>query len=192
MAEKSIGSPSHFGFVFGTVVDRKSDPTQSGQVKVRWETGTISQSDLKDDELPYSRSMLGSQSASLKGIGGPHTGLIEGSRVVGVTISGDGQEVMILGSIPSSGNAAVDGQVQFNSNIPAPAKMQENNGRQQPTYGDKNGVVEEYKNQSVVAWAESSGGPEKTSTNFGSLNDSCGSFGSSEGPHGSSICTLLS
>ena len=191
MAEKSIGSPSHFRLLYGTVVDRKSDPTQSGQVKVRWDIGTINQSDLKDDELPYSRSLLGSQSASLKGIGGPHTGLIEGSRVIGFTVSGDGQEVMILGSIPSSGNAAVDGQVQFNSDIPTPAKVQENNGRQQPNYGDKNGVAEDYKNQSVIAWAGEAGGPEKKPAKYRDLDDSCGSYGSSEGPNGSSTCTLL-
>lgn len=191
MAEKSIGAPSHFGLVFGTVVDRKTDPTQSGQCIVRWEIGTISQSTLKDNELPYSRSMLGSHSASLKGMGGPHTGFVEGSRVIGVTLSGDGQEVMILGAVPSSGNSEIDGKAQFNSDIPTPAKQQENSGEQQPNYGDKNGVAEDYKNESVIKFAADAGGPERTVAKFRDLNDSCGAYGSSEGPDGSSTCTLL-
>jgi hypothetical protein len=192
MAEKSIGSPSSTGLVFGEVVDYTTDPTQTGQVRVRWNTGTISQSDLKDNELPYHPVLHGSHSASFKGIGGPHTGLIKGSKVVGIVVSHDGQEVLVLGSMASSGNSQIDSTTTFDSNIPVVSKMQENNGKQQPKYGDKNGVVEDYKDESVVSWAQDSGGPERNKAKYAELNDSCGSYGSSEGADGTSLCTLLS
>ncbi len=191
MAEKSLGNPSSFGLVIGEVVNRKDDPTQTGQVKVRWNIGTINQSDLKEEDLPWSRTLVGSQSASLNGIGGPHTGYIEGTKVIGISLSGDGQDLIVIGSLPSAGQSEVDGQPKFDSDIPRPAKKQENNGKQQPKFGDQNGVAQEYKDQSVIQWAGDSGGPEKKPAKYQGLSDSCGSYGSSEGPDGSSNCTAL-
>src|SRR3954468_3694834 len=117
MAEKSTGAASRTGLVMGEVVNRKDDPTQTGQCKVRWNMGQVTQSNFTEDDLPWSKSLMSRHSASLKGVGGPHTGYLEGSKVYGISISGDGQDMIILGSLPSGGTGDVDGQPQYDSDI---------------------------------------------------------------------------
>src|SRR6476659_1914089 len=98
MSEKATGSASRSGLVIGEVINRKDDPTQTGQCKVRWNMGQVVQSEFKEDDLPWSKSLMSRHSASIRGIGGPHTGYLganegkgEGSKVYGLSISGDGQ-----------------------------------------------------------------------------------------------------
>lgn len=199
MAEKATGSASRVGLVMGEVVDRMSDPTQTGMVKVRWNMGQINQSDLSEKDLPYSKSLMSRHSASIRGIGGPHTGYIGsnegkggGSKVYGMSISGDGQDMIILGSVPSAGKGDPDGQPQYDSDIPQPGKVEKNGtGESQPKYGDKNGVAEDYKDESVIKYAEEKAGPEKSPAKYKDLDDSAGTVGSSEGPEGQSKNDLI-
>jgi len=200
MAEKSTGSASRTGLVIGEVVDRKSDPTQTGQVKVRWNLGQINQSDMSESDLPYSKSLMSRHSASIRGIGGPHVGYLGsnegnggGSKVYGLSISGDGQDMLVLGSVPSGGSGDVDGQPQYDSDIPQPGKVESNGegGGNQPRHGDKNGVAQDYKDESVITYAESQGGPEKNAAKYKDLDDSAGTIGGSDGPDGSSKNDLI-
>jgi len=193
MAEKATGAASRTGLVIGEVINRKDDPTQTGQCKVRWNLGQINQSEFSENDLPWSKSLMSRHSASIKGVGGPHTGYLEGSKVYGFSISGDGQDMIILGSVPSGGSGSPDGQPTYNSDIPQPGKNQSNGqgGGDQPLYGDKNGVAQDYKDQSVVAWADSSGGPQKEAAKYGKLTDSIGAQGSSSGPDGNSTNEII-
>jgi Gp5 N-terminal OB domain len=190
MAEKATGTASRTGLVIGEVISRQ-DPTQTGMVKVRWNLGQINQSDLKEEDLPWSKSLMSRHSASIRGMGGPHTGYLaanegkgEGSKVYGISISGDGQDFIVIGSVPSGGSGNPDGQPQYNSDIPQPAKQQDVGGISQPRYGDKNGVCPDYMNESVIIYAEQQGGPEHSPAKYPSLDDSAGTVGSSDGPTG--------
>jgi hypothetical protein len=193
MAEKSTGSASRTGLVIGEVLNRKDDPTQTGQCKVRWNLGQINQSDLSESDLAWSKSLMSRHSASLKGVGGPHTGYLEGSKVYGLSISGDGQDMIILGSVPSGGKGEVDGQPEYDSDIPQPGKSESNGegGGNQPKYGDKNGVAKEYKDKSVIMYAEEQGG-KRGKMKYAEKDDSAGTFGGSEGPDGEATNELLS
>lgn len=201
MAEKAAGSASRTGLVMGEVVDRMTDPTQTGQCKVKWNMGQINQSDMSEGDLPYSKSLMSRHSASLRGIGGPHTGYLGsnegkqggGSKVYGLSISGDGQDMIILGSVPSGGKGDVDGQPQYDSDIPTPGKTESNGegGGSQPNHGDKNGVAEDYKDESVVKFAQDKGGPEKAAAKYPDLDDSAGTVGGSDGPEGKAQNDLI-
>jgi hypothetical protein len=193
MAEKSTGAASRTGLVIGEVLNRKDDPTQTGQCKVRWNLGQVAQSEFSEDDIPWSKSLMSRHSASIKGVGGPHTGYLEGSKVYGLSISGDGQDMVILGSVPSGGKGDVDTQPQYDSDIPQPAKVQSNGqgGGNQPRYGDKNGVVEEYKDESVIKYAQDKGGPEKNPAKYPDLDDSAGTVGGSDGPDGAAKNDLI-
>ena len=193
MAEKSTGGASRTGLVIGEVINRKDDPTQTGQVKVRWNLGQINQSDLSEDDLPWSKSLMSRHSASIKGVGGPHTGYLEGTKVYGLSISGDGQDMIVLGSVPSGGKGDIDGQPQYDSDIPQPAKIESNGqgGGNQPRYGDKNGVAEDYKDESVIKYAADQGGPDKSAAKYKDLEDSAGTVGGSDGPEGKAKNDLI-
>lgn len=199
MAEKAAGSSSKFGLVMGEVVDRKSDPTQSGQCKVRWNMGQINQSDMSEDDLPYSKPLSSGHQGAIRGIGKAPLGYIgsnegkEGTKVYGFSFSGDGQDMHILGPVHSAGTGSADGQPQYDSGIPQPGKVESNGsgGGSQPKFGDKNGVVDDYKDQSVITWAESQGGPEKSAAKYKDLDDSAGTVGGSDGPDGASQNDLI-
>lgn len=199
MAEKATGAASRVGLVIGEVVDRLSDPTQTGMVKVRWNMGQGTQSDMAESDLPYSKSLMSVHSASIRGIGGPHVGYIGsnegnggGSKVYGLSISGDGQDFIVLGSVPSGGNGSIDSSPQYNSDIPVPGKVQQNGqGGSQPQYGDKNGVVPTYKDESVILYAQQQGGPEQSPAKYADLDDSAGTVGSSDGPTGIALNQLI-
>lgn len=193
MAEKSTGSASKTGLVMGEVINRKDDPTQTGQCKVKWNMGQVAQSDMSEGDLPWSKSLMSRHSASIKGIGGPHTGYLEKSKVYGLSISGDGQDMIILGSVPSGGKGEVDGKPEYDSDIPQPGKVESNGegGGSQPNHGDKNGVAEDYKDESVVKYSEDKGGPEKSAAKYKDLEDSAGTVGGSDGPEGKSQNDLI-
>lgn len=201
MAEKDTGAASKTGLVIGEVINRMDDPTQTGQCKVQWNMGQINQSDLQESDLPWSKSLMSRHSASLRGVGGPHTGYLGknegkdggGSKVYGLSMSGDGQDMVILGSVPSGGSGSPDGNPTYNSDIPQPGKSQSNGqgGGDQPNYGDKNGVAQNYKDQSVVDYAQQQGGPEKNAAKYPDLDDSAGTVGGSDGPEGTASNQLI-
>ena len=178
MADKNTGGNR---FVMGKVVNRKDDPTQTGRCRVRWNIGAASQSELGDDDLPWSTSLQSSGSnPSKKGMGGPHTGYQEESSVYGFSI-GDGQDFIILGSVPSAGNSdpSGSGQQRFDSEIPAAAKSETNGasgggGESQPNFGDKNNVV---TNNSIWQFGQDEGGHAKKPSKYPELDDPIGTDG---------------
>ena len=175
MTDKSFGHTGGF-FVFGEVVNRKDDPTQTGKAKVRWNIGGINQSQMSESDLPWSGALFPVSNPSLSGTGGPHTGLREGSKVVGISPSGDGQDVIMLGTVVSAGKGGTDGSKTFDSDIPIPAKDQSTGGQTQPKSGDQNGVV---TNDSIVKYGQDQGGGAPAAS--AGLDDSIGSVGTKIG-----------
>jgi hypothetical protein len=171
MGEKNFGS-NHF--VVGKVVNRKDDPTQSGRCRVRWDIGGVTQSDMGENDLPWSKAIYPSGNPSKGGMGGPHTGFQEESTVYGFSPSGDGQDFIIIGSTPSAGNSQPGGTSTFDSDIPAAAKSQSVGGSSQPKFGDKNQVVTQ---NSIWQFGQDEGGPDKTASLHPDLDDSIGTTG---------------
>lgn len=171
MTEKNLGRAGGF-MCFGEVLNRDDDPTQTGKCKVKWNIGGINQSQLGEDDLPWSSILSPSSNPNLKNIGTPQTGLMKGSKVVGFSPSGDGQDVIILGSMPSAGKGGTDGTKDFKSDIPIPAQSQENGGQSQGSYGDKNGVVTE---NSIVQYGQDEGG--NGAAQFAKINEPIGTLG---------------
>jgi hypothetical protein len=162
------------GFItFGEVVNVADDPTQSGLVRVKWQLGAATQTEVPDTDLPWTKSVLPSTNPSLKQTGGPHTGLQKGSRVVGVPIDGSGQEFLIIGSIVSSGTGKPDEKATLDSDIPRAAKVEENGGEKQPRHGDVNDVVTQ---KSITKYAEEEGGSEKKAARFPQFDDAIGTY----------------
>jgi hypothetical protein len=199
LAEKSTGNASKFGLVIGEVVNRLDDPTQSGQCKVRWNMGQINQSDLSEGDLPWSKPLSSGHQGAIRGIGKAPLGFIgssegkAGTKVYGFSFSGDGQDMHILGPVHAAGKGGVDGQPEYDSDLPQPSKVESNGqgGGQQPRHGDKNGVAEDYKDESVVKYAEDRAGPEKSSAKYKDLDDSAGTVGGSDGPEGKAQNDLI-
>lgn len=107
-------------FTVGEVIDRM-DPSQSGKHKVNWKTGGAAQDQLTDTgDHPWSSTIHPSSDPSLNQTGGPHTGLRPGTKVFGISI--DGQDYMIMGTMPSTGSGSPDGSPTYDSDIPQPAK----------------------------------------------------------------------
>lgn len=170
MSSKDLGRASGF-ITIGTVVNVEDDPSQSGQVRVRWQTGAAEQHEIADDDLPWTRPLFPSTNPSVNQVGGPHHGLLKGSLVVGMPIDGSGQDFMIMGSMVKGGEGGHDQPAQFDSQIPQPAKQASNGGESQPRYGDVNGVVTQ---ESIVQYAEAEGGG--TSAKYATINDPIGTL----------------
>ena len=172
---------THFGRVggwmtIGEVMDVKTDPSQTGRVKVQWHVGAASQGDMSTDDLPYTSVLFPPTNPSQGGMGGPHTGLQVGTKVYGVPIDGSGQEFMIIGSVPRHGNGAVDTNPTYDSDLPHTAKVQENNGEQQPRHGDINYVVT--KDKSIWQYGQQVGGQDQVATKYDTHLGSIGYVGS--------------
>jgi hypothetical protein len=174
MAETSFGRPGGF-YSVGVVVNVEDDPTQSGQVKVKWYEGSASQDRLQEHDLPWTRVMFPPTNPSLGQAGGPHTGLRVGSIVYGQTVDGAGQEYIVVGSSPKIGQGEFDQEAKFDSDIPQSAKVQ-SNGKQggsetQPRWGDVNAIVTQ---KSIVKFGESEGGKFRQAAKFADIDDSIG------------------
>lgn len=92
---------SSFQWHFGVVEDR-NDPSKTGRVRVRF-YGVHSDdlSKLPTDKLPWATVMQPPTSTANSGKGGPITGIIEGSWVVGFFIDeGFYQKPLVLGCLP--------------------------------------------------------------------------------------------
>lgn len=173
MSVKSLGAYSGF-IAIGEVVDVEGDPSQSGRARVRWRTGSATQSVIADGDLPWTKPMFSTSDPALSQTGGPHTGLRKGSMVVGVPVDGQGQDFLIIGSILPGGDGGVDQPAVFDSHMPQSAKVEENGGQRQRRYGDVNGVVTQ---DSIVKYAEETPGQTGTGARFASLDDSIGTLG---------------
>lgn len=90
-----------FQWHFGVVEDR-NDPLKIGRVKVRfYGVHTDDLSKLKTEQLPWATVVQSPMSTSNSGKGGPITGIIEGTWVIGFFIDeGFYQKPMVLGCIP--------------------------------------------------------------------------------------------
>lgn len=172
MTERNFGKSGGF-MVFGEVVNRDDDPTQTGKVKTKWNIGGINQSQMGEGDLPWSTVMQGSHNPSLNNIGSQHTGLMKGSKVIGFSPSGDGQDIIVIGSMPSSGKGGTDGTKDFKSDIPLPAQSESNGGQSQGSFGDKNGVVTQ---DSIVKYGQDEGGGEKKAAEFAQIDEPIGTF----------------
>jgi len=92
---------NNFQWHFGVVEDRK-DPLEIGRVKVRF-YGVHSEelSEITTEQLPWATVILPPMSPGTSGVGGPVTGLVEGTWVIGFFIDeGHYQKPMVLGAIP--------------------------------------------------------------------------------------------
>jgi hypothetical protein len=170
VAEQNYGRTGGY-FTVGIVKNVEDDPTQTGLVKVQWQVGGGAQDQLGEDDLPWTRCMFPASNPSLGQTGGPHTGLRVGSVVYGVPIDGAGQEFMIVGSSPKSGDGDPDQDAQYDSDIPQPAKIQDVGGQDQPRYGDVNAIVTQ---ESIVKYSEQEGGQYRSAALYASLDDSIG------------------
>ena len=92
---------TNFQWHFGVVEDR-NDPLEIGRVKVRF-YGVHSEelSEITTEQLPWATVILPPMSPGTSGVGGPVTGLVEGTWVIGFFIDeGHYQKPMVLGAIP--------------------------------------------------------------------------------------------
>lgn len=177
-ADRSAGSTSGY-IAIGEVVDVENDPWQAGNAKVRWKIGAASQSDISDNDLPWTRSMFPSSNPSLGQVGGPHTGLRKGSIVVGVPLAGDGQDFLIIGTIVKGGSGRPDRRQTPDSDVPRAAKENENNGLRQPRYGDVNDVAKKLENDTIVTtsicqYAQDEAGPDRRACDYATYADGLG------------------
>lgn len=180
MADTLIGGGA--GIVVGTVKNRKDDPTQSGKVQVQWDN---EQSQLGEGDLPWTSSVFPSTNPSMGKVGGPHTGHMEGSRVIAIRVGKDGQDKLILGSLLSAGNSSPDSYPpKFESDAPAHAKSQQNGGESQSgQVGDYNEIATTPQggkvNQSIVTYAQEKAADQSDfpkAMKYPQLKDSIGTY----------------
>jgi len=85
----------HFG-----VVENRDDPLQMGRLQVRW--FNVHSDDISKQptsSLPWATPIFPIHNASTSGVGGPWTGAVEGSFVMGFFIDTGYQKPFIMGSI---------------------------------------------------------------------------------------------
>ena len=171
MADPHVGRSGGY-ITRGKVVNRKDDPTQTGQVRVQWMTGAASQDSVDSADLPWSKVAQSSSSGSLGSRGGPHTGLLENSEVIGIPIDGSGQDFIVIGTLTPSGKDN-DQTPKYDSEIPRGAKNENNGGGDnQPKWDDINDIVTQDK--WIGDFGEQEGGPTKTASLYPKLSDSLG------------------
>ena len=100
-----------FGFnpvMWMGVVEDNNDPIKLGRLKVRifgWHNGSPKEVDgepgVKTEDLPWAQVMQPVNSGPNSGIGGPLTGIQQGTWVMGIFLDGEiAREPMVMGSIP--------------------------------------------------------------------------------------------
>ena len=100
-----------FGFnpvMWMGVVEDNNDPIKLGRLRVRifgWHSGSLKDVDgepgVKTEELPWAQVMQPVNSGPNSGVGGPVTGIQQGTWVMGIFLDGEiAREPMVMGSIP--------------------------------------------------------------------------------------------
>ena len=100
-----------FGFnpvMWMGVVEDNNDPIKLGRLRVRifgWHSGSLKDVDgepgVQTEELPWAQVMQPVSSGSNSGIGGPLTGIQQGTWVMGIFLDGEiAREPLVMGSIP--------------------------------------------------------------------------------------------
>ena len=100
-----------FGFnpiMWMGVVEDNNDPIKLGRLKVRifgWHSGSLDEVDgeqgVKTADLPWAQVMQPVNSGPNSGVGGPVTGIQQGTWVMGMFLDGEiAREPMVMGSIP--------------------------------------------------------------------------------------------
>lgn len=99
MPEASNINPESFNWYFG-VVENRNDPMKLGRLQVRWYG--VHSSDLTKQptlSLPWATPVFPITNSSTTGIGGPWTGAVEGTFVMGFFIDSKYQKPFIMGTI---------------------------------------------------------------------------------------------
>jgi hypothetical protein len=109
------------------VVDPASDPAQAGSVKIRIQGH---QDNISDDNLRNAKPMFDVTNPIDKKVGGPVTGLMKGSQVIGFFMDGEtGQVPVIMGSIGSEGEKPENGKVDYTKGDTPVAHKEKQNKR---------------------------------------------------------------
>ena len=162
MADRSQGKTGGW-ITVGKVLNRKDDPTQSGMVKVQWQSGGAGQDQMSEDDLPWTKTMNPVSNQGLDQKGGSHSCLMENSTVIGMPIDAAGQEFVIIGSMTKAGNGDIDQSANYDSHIPQAAKN-EGGAESQPRYGDVHDP--EVGQDSVIEFGNKEGGPDKKEAKY--------------------------
>lgn len=104
-----------FNWYFGVVEDR-NDPLKLGRVKVRfYNVHTDDKSKVPTESLPWAVPVNPLSSGVTSGVGGPITGAVEGTWVIGFFIDQDSfQKPFVLGSIAGIPTSPSDTSKGFN------------------------------------------------------------------------------
>jgi hypothetical protein len=100
-----------FGFnpvMWMGVVEDNEDPLKLGRLRVRifgWHSGSLKDVDgepgVKTEELPWAQVMQPVNAGPNSGVGGPLTGIVQGTWVMGIFLDGEiAREPLVMGSIP--------------------------------------------------------------------------------------------
>jgi hypothetical protein len=160
---------------------------------VKWQSGGAAQNELKEEDLPWTSVLLGTDNRALGQAGKSPTGLRKGSKVFGIPIDRGGQDFLIIGSHVAAGSGEPDTELKYDSDIPQAAKTEKGNqdGEQQPKYGDirllyqewqeeKDGNAKDEDNQnqqeqkSIWEYGRDEGGPDRKPAKYKALEDSMG------------------
>ena len=112
-----------FGFnpvMWMGVVEDNADPLKLGRLRVRifgWHSGSLKDVDgepgVKTEDLPWAQVMQPVNAGPNSGVGGPLTGIVKGTWVMGMFLDGEiAREPMVMGSIggiPTQANPNPDG-----------------------------------------------------------------------------------
>ena len=112
-----------FGFnpvMWMGVVEDNADPLKLGRLRVRifgWHSGSLKEVDgepgVKTEELPWAQVMQPVNAGPNSGVGGPLTGIVKGTWVMGMFLDGEiAREPLVMGSIggiPTQANPNPDG-----------------------------------------------------------------------------------
>lgn len=101
MTDKTMGG-SFDNYFIAEVID-VNDPEQVGRVKVRVKGRQDNTSEIPDHDLRWARCIFPVSNPSHGGVGGPHTGLLKGSIIMGFYADQDGQIPLVMGSLGKAG-----------------------------------------------------------------------------------------